>query len=77
MAFDKWFEKQSLLIKIILLVIPGLGWVIELLVRLSAFLRKNSTINLAGLILGILAFFVWEIADIIVLLLTGEMLLLE
>ena len=77
MTFDKWFKEQSLLVQVILLIIPGLGWVIELLVRLSAYLRKNTTTNLVGLILGILAFFVWEVADVVVLLLTGELLLLE
>jgi hypothetical protein len=77
MTFDKWFEKQSLLIKVILLIIPFVGWVVELLVRLSAFLRKNSTVNLVGLILGIIAFWIWEVVDIIFLIVKGQLFLLE
>ena len=77
MTFDKWFEEQSLLIKVILLIIPFVGWVIEFLVRLSAFLRKNSTVNLVGFILGIIGFWIWGIVDIVVLIVKGQLFLLE
>ena len=77
MNFDKWFEKQSLLIKVILLIIPFVGWVIEFLVRLSAFLRKNSTVNLVGLILGIVGFWIWGIVDIVFLIVKGQLFLFE
>ena len=77
MEFDKWFEKQSLLVKVILMLIPGVNWVVEVLVRISAFLRKNSTVNLVGLILGIFAGYVWGWVDLIVLILTGKLFLIE
>ena len=77
MAFDKWFEKQSLLIKVILLIIPFVGWVVEVLVRLSAILRKTSGVNLVGLLLGVFVFQIWAWVDVIALLLTGNMFLLE
>ena len=77
MNFDKWFEEQSLLIKVILLIIPFVGWVIEFLVRLSAFLRKNSTVNLVGLILGIVGFWIWGIVDIVFLIVKGQLFLFE
>ena len=35
MKFDAWFNKQNRLIQIILLILPIVGWVTELLVRLS------------------------------------------
>lgn len=45
MTFDKWFNKQSRLIQLILLLIPGVNWVVELLVRLSVALRKQDLIS--------------------------------
>ena len=77
MKFDKWFEEQSLLIKVILLVLPLVGWVVEILVRLSAFLRKNSTTNLVGLIIGIVGNWIWSVIDLVVLLVTGHLFLIE
>ncbi len=77
MEFDKWFEKQSLLVKVILLIIPFVGWVVEILVRLSAFLRKQTALNVVGLILGIFGNIIWAIVDLIILLVTGKLFLLE
>ena len=77
MEFDKWFEKQSLLIKAILLIIPLVGWVVEVLVRISATLRKGTTVNIVGLVLGIIGNWVWQVVDFIFLLLQGNLLLLE
>ena len=39
---EKWFEKQSRIVQILLLVIPGVNWVVEILVRWSHDLRKGS-----------------------------------
>lgn len=77
MKFDKWFDEQSLLIKAILLIIPFVGWVVEILVRLSAFLRNKSGVNLVGLIIGIIGNVIWSIVDFVVLLVTGHLFLLE
>lgn len=77
MEFDKWFEQQSLLIKVILLIIPFVGWVVEVLVRLSAVLRNASTLNIIGLVIGIIGNWVWSVVDLIFLLVTGKLLLLE
>jgi hypothetical protein len=77
MTFDKWFEKQSLLVKVILMIIPVVNWVLEVLVRASAFLRKNSGVNLIGLILGIVGNVIWGWVDLIVLILTGNLFLIE
>ena len=77
MKFDKWFEEQSLLIKVILLIIPFVGWVIEILVRVSAFIRKNSVLNLVGMIIGIVGGLIWAFVDLVVLIVTGKLFLLE
>ncbi len=42
---EKWFEKQSRLVQIILLLIPGVNWVVEVLVRWSHALKKKSLIK--------------------------------
>ncbi len=44
----KWFNNQSRLVQIILLLIPVVNWVVEVLVRWSAVLnaKKPSIINI-------------------------------
>ena len=46
-----WFNRQSRLIQIILLLIPGINWIVEILVRWSAFLKTKSLITLVVAIL--------------------------
>ena len=56
-----WFNKQSRLVQLILLLIPGVNWITELVVRWSTWLKKGGLIRLViciivtlggGLILG-------------------------
>ncbi len=47
----KWFNKQSRLVQIILLLIPIVNWVVEILVRWSAFLTTKSILQLIFAIL--------------------------
>lgn len=77
MEFDKWFKEQSLIVKVILLIIPFVGWIVEILVRISAVVRNGSTINIIGLVLGIIGNWIWSVVDLIYLILTGDLLLLE
>ncbi len=56
MKFDKWFHKQSRLVQFILLLIPGVNWIMELLVRLSVYLRTKDTVDLVVAILAIIPF---------------------
>lgn len=79
MAFDKWFNEQSRLIQVLLLIIPVVGWIVEILVRLSAVLRNASSVNLIGLVLFIVigAFWVPAIIDLIYLILEGKLILTE
>lgn len=53
MTFDKWFNQQDRLVQIILLLIPGLNWIMEILIRLSVFLRKKDIVSLLLFILVI------------------------
>jgi hypothetical protein len=38
---DKWFHSQNRILQAILLLIPGVNWVVEILVRWSAFLTSK------------------------------------
>lgn len=42
---EKWFEKQSRLVQILLLFIPFVNWIVEVLVRWSHALNKGSLIK--------------------------------
>lgn len=77
--FCKWFNSQSLLVKVILLVIPFVGWVIELLVRLSKYLEKKDTLSLVVFILFLVVGWGWflNLVDIIYLCLTGHLILAD
>ena len=72
MNFDQLFNKQSLLVKILLLIIPGVGQVTEILVRVSAFLRNK---DLGQLILTVVLSLchVLNIADVICLFTKGRL----
>lgn len=47
----KWFNKQNRLIQILLLLIPVVNWVLEILVRWTAFLETKSIVTLVVAIL--------------------------
>ena len=77
MKFDKWFNKQSLLIKAILLLIPGVSWVVEGLVRLSVMLRTKSVAHIVVFALFLFVGWTWILAaaDFVYMLLTGNLFL--
>ena len=67
----KWFNSQSRLVQLILLIIPFVNWVVEMAVRWDQFLNKKDLVSLimaliatlgGGFILGILDF-VWVILN--------------
>ena len=43
---DKWFHSQNRLIQVLLLIIPFVNWIIEIIVRWSAALRKGSVLKI-------------------------------
>ena len=79
MRVDAWFDEQTLLVRIILIIIPFVGWVVELLVRISALIRKQSGVNIAGLVIFAIfgGFWVLCLFDLISLFLNDKLLLLE
>ncbi len=43
---EKWFEKQSKLAQVLLLIIPGVNWVVEVLVRWDHALKTKSLLKI-------------------------------
>lgn len=41
-----WFNRQSRLVQIILLLIPVVNWITEIVVRWSTFLKKGGILRL-------------------------------
>lgn len=79
MQFDKWFNQQERLVQIILLLIPVVGWIVELLVRLSVALRTKSTLHAIVFVLFVVVGWGWilNVADLIYLLMNGHLYLAE
>ena len=77
MTFDKWFEEQALWLKIVLLIIPFVGWVMEILIRVSAVIRKSSTLNIVGLVIGVIGNWFWSVIDLIYMIIKGQLLLVK
>lgn len=46
-----WFNKQSRLVQIILLLIPVVNWITEIVVRWSTWLKKGGIVRLVICIL--------------------------
>ena len=56
---EKWFEKQSRLVQILLLFIPVVNWIVEVAVRWSHALRKGSLLKyLIAIVVTFLGVFV-------------------
>ena len=79
MKFDKWFNSQSVLIKAILLLLPGVGWVCECLVRLSVMLRTKNIVHVVVFVLFLVVGWGWilGVIDFVYMLLTGHLILAE
>lgn len=79
MAFDKWFNSQSVLLKAILLLIPGVNWVMELLIRLSVMLRTKSVLHIVVFIVFLCVGWGWflGVIDFIYMIVTGHLIFAE
>lgn len=79
MEFDKWFNSQSRLIQVILLLIPFVGWIVELLVRLSVMLRTMDVVHIVVFILFLVVGWGWilNIIDLVYLILKGHLILAD
>jgi hypothetical protein len=75
--FDQWFNNQSRLIQLILLLIPVVNWVVEALIRLSVMLRTKSVLHIVVFLLFVFVGWcpVLGWIDLIYCLLTGHLIL--
>ena len=71
----KKFQKLPRLVQFILLLIPGVNWITEIIVRVSAIIEKFDSRNLLGLILAIILGFVLGWVDLIWVLLFKHLFL--
>lgn len=76
---EKWFSKLDFLTQAILLIIPFIGYLIEIGIRIFVVIRLHSKKNIVGLVIFIL--FGWtillNIIDIIVLSRIDDLMLIE
>ena len=79
MNFDTWFHNQSKIIQIILLILPFVGWIVDLLVRWSAFIKNQSLVNLVmALVITLLGeFWILTILDAIMIAMNNKLFLEE
>ena len=61
----KKFQKLPRLVQLILLLIPGVNWVTEIIVRVSAVIERASLRNIIGLLLGVFVGFVFGWVDLV------------
>lgn len=71
----KWFNKQSRFIQILLLLIPGVNWITEVVVRVKAVFQKPSLRNLLGCIFGVFVPIIAGWVDLIWVILFNHLLL--
>ena len=70
-----WFNKQSRLVQILLLLIPGVNWITEILVRWSTYLKKGGTVRLIISIIVTIFGLVFGWIDLVWVLLIKKLLL--
>ena len=75
---QKWFKKQSKLVKCILLLIPVVNWVVEVLIRWPQALKKKTLISyLLAIIVTIPTGIAVGLIDCIWVLLFNKMILIK
>lgn len=76
---ERWFSKLDFLTQAILLILPFIGYLIEIGVRIFAVVRLHSKRNIAGLVIFVLVGWVilFNIVDIFVLSRTDDLMLIE
>lgn len=75
MTFDKWFNKQSRLVQILLLLIPFVNWIVELLVRWSLALRTKNIVHIVIAVLIVIIGMPFGWLDLVWVLIFNHMLL--
>ena len=76
---EKWFSKLDFLSQAILIVIPFIGYLVEIGVRVFAVIRLHSKKNIAGLVIFVLLGWalLLNVIDVFVLSRTDDLMLIE
>ncbi len=76
---EKWFSKLDFLSQAILIVIPFIGYLVEIGVRIFAVIRLHSKKNIACLLIFVLLGWalLLNIIDVFVLSRTDDLMLIE
>lgn len=76
---EKWFSKLDFLSQAILIVIPFIGYLVEIGVRVFAVIRLHSKKNIVGLVIFILLGWalLLNIIDVFVLSRADDLMLIE
>ncbi len=61
----KAFQKLPRIVQFLLLLIPGVNWVTEIIIRVSAVIERSSLRNIIGLIIAIVVGFAFGWVDLI------------
>lgn len=69
-----WFNRQSRLVQLLLLLIPGVNWVVEIMVRWSTYFQKGGTVRLVVSIIVTFLGLVFGWVDLIAVLITKKLL---
>ena len=77
MTVDKWYNEKQLWLKIVLIVVPFVGWVMEILIHLSIYLRTKKTIDLVLFIVSIVFCFPLVVLDVVFLAVKGHIFGME
>ncbi len=70
----KWFNKQSRLVQLLLLLVPIVNWFTEVIVRWTAFIDKPGIIRLLVALLVTFIGIVWGWIDLIWVLLFNHLI---
>ncbi len=70
-----WFNRQSRIVQLLLLLIPVVNWFVEIIVRWSTFLKKGGLIRLIVCILVTIFGIIFGWIDLIWVLLFKKLLL--
>ena len=73
----KWFNSLPRLVQFILLIIPFVGWIVAIYVRLTAMLQKTTAQNILGFVLFLFFGSVLAYVDLVWVLLFKHLLLAD
>lgn len=69
------FNSLPRLVQFLLLLIPGVNWITEIIVRITAVIEKPSLGNILGLIIAIIVGFAFGWVDLVWVLLFKHLIL--